>query len=496
MPNTSLNSEKLRILEELRIQAKLTPAGASRYFGLRDRESVRNWELGHKAPPPKHREHMKSYLHSKLGLSHDHVLFLQIWKDIMVGEWGWPSLTVDEMSILFRNVWSSVLKDVPQMAPNRPPHRLIGRSGLIRQLKQRLFNGGHSAFTALNGLPGVGKTAIAVELAHDLEVLSHFPHGVLWAGVGRDATEAGVLRHLHTWAQDVGMSPETIRRLRYVDDLKREVHKLIGNRSFLIVIDDVWNIDGISPLMIAGPNCAYLMTTRLPRIAEQFAGQGAISIPKLEPAYGRTLLSELAPLAVEEEPEAASDLVEVVGGLPLALILLGNHLRQVSAQQRRLRTMIKRLKQAEHRLRLALPSELLGSYPSLSDSAISLWASIEISDQALMDESRDALRSLSVFLSNPNSFTEQAALAVTAKPAQALDQLVDSGLLEIAARNRYSVHQVIHDYAKANLVDTMAYSRMVDFFTGFIDTHADDHTALAQEHENLLGSLDTAFRLG
>ncbi len=63
---------------------------------------------------------------------------------------------------------------VPFLAPPRPPYYLIGRDNLLHKLKQQLLTGNNLALSALNGLPGVGKTALAIELAHARDVLKHF----------------------------------------------------------------------------------------------------------------------------------------------------------------------------------------------------------------------------------------------------------------------------------------------------------------------------------
>ena len=63
-------------------------------------------------------------------------------------------------------------------------HRLIGRDNILQQLKQRLFDSKNVVLTALNGIPGVGKTSVALTLARDDEVLNYFRDGILvraWA---------------------------------------------------------------------------------------------------------------------------------------------------------------------------------------------------------------------------------------------------------------------------------------------------------------------------
>src|SRR5205814_1942432 len=58
---------------------------------------------------------------------------------------------------------------------------LIGRDNLLQQCRQQILT---RQCLALYGLPGIGKTALAVALAYDDEVRSQFPDGVLWAPLG------------------------------------------------------------------------------------------------------------------------------------------------------------------------------------------------------------------------------------------------------------------------------------------------------------------------
>jgi Holliday junction resolvasome RuvABC ATP-dependent DNA helicase subunit len=57
---------------------------------------------------------------------------------------------------------------------------------------------------ALNGLPGVGKTALAIAIAHDKEVLAHFRDGILWASAGKNPDVVGILSH---WGTLLGIPP-------------------------------------------------------------------------------------------------------------------------------------------------------------------------------------------------------------------------------------------------------------------------------------------------
>jgi transcriptional regulator with XRE-family HTH domain len=70
---------------------------------------------------------------------------------------------------------------------------LVGRAALLAQIKARLFAGQSLALTALDGLPGVGKTTLAVAVSLDPEVQAHFAGGILWAGLGPQPDRLGEL---------------------------------------------------------------------------------------------------------------------------------------------------------------------------------------------------------------------------------------------------------------------------------------------------------------
>ena len=480
------DSQKTNVLYTLRRQAGRSQSDAAKFLGLkgdRGRERVGEWEGGHKAPDLKHRSKFIYWLWDELGLRRNPELFGKVWKDVMVGQWRWLPFSESE------------LRDANQLVPPSPPHRLVGLDDLRSNLKQRLFAGGNLAL-ALIGLPGIGKTTLAIALANDPEVRQHFRDGVLWADLGRDGDVLGLLG---TWGLVLGISLDEIAKLTSIEKRADAIHARIGTRRMLLVVNDAWQVEAALAFRLGGPNCAHLATTRFPEIAAHFAGQGTVTAHELNTADGMTLLAKLAPKLVEAEPDEAQELVQAVGGLPLALVLMGHYLRKEakSGQPRRLHTALDRLRQAEERPRLDEPQTPELRHTSLpEDARISVEAVIAISDEALDEASRYTLRALSIFPPKPNTFSEEAAIAVSAQPVETLDQLYNYGLLESGGPGRYMLHQTIADYARQSPPQMGWYDfrrRMQWFFISWLETHKSDYALLAVEMVNVLVAFQDAF---
>jgi tetratricopeptide (TPR) repeat protein/transcriptional regulator with XRE-family HTH domain len=380
--------------------------------------------------------------------------------------------------------------------PLQPAIRLVGRDDELTYLKQRLSSGGSVALTALNGLPGVGKTALAIELAHDHEIRAHFHDGILWAALGPEPNMLGLLSR---WGTLLGISSTEIASLSDSEAWAIALRRAIGSRYMLLVIDDAWWVEDALTLKVGGPNCAHLVTTRFPNIATAVAADGATAIQELGEDESMILLRLLAPRVVDREEQKAYDLVHAVGGLPLALTLMGNYLRMqaYSGQARRIDTALQRLSNAEERLQISEPRGPVERHPSLpADTPLSLQSVFAVTDQQLDEQVRAALYALSVFPAKPISFAEEAALAVANCTVDALDTLFDAGLLESSISGRYTLHQTIADYARLHLEGTTAYERLITYFTGFVEEHKRDYELLEQESTIMLAALETAYELG
>ena len=432
----ALPNEQLRLERQRRGWSR---AFIAEQIGVADPKTVGRWERGDAFP--------SAYFLQKLC-----ALFAMPAEEL--GLWPRESLHVSVESASFyfsRHTHSSPPSTLSLHDPALPPphtDELIGRDCLRAQLKRHLCSGGGPTVTALSGLPGVGKTALAVSLAHDDDLQQVFRDGVLWANLG---PEADVLEELKRWGRLLEIEENCLTHPESLEDWTRAIHARIGARSMLLIIDDAWTDQDALAFKIGGSNCVYLLTTRIPAVALCFAGAGASSVKTLAAEEGLRLLARFVPELVETEAEGIRELVQAVGGLPLALELLGVHLQaQVcTGQPRRWRAAIERLKQPEERLQLMLPRAPLERQMGLpADTPVSLQTTIALSYRELDPVTRQALIALAESLAHPENFSEEAALAIDGVSLEALDNLLDAGLLASAGQGRYTLHQTIVDFAR------------------------------------------------
>ena len=393
-------------------------------------------------------------------------------------------------NVVHVHVHNGQRETTPFLAPPKPPYQIVGRDRVLRALKQRLFSGEALALSALRGLPGVGKTAVAIELAHDPEVVGHFYDGVLWAGLGR---EPDILTLLGNWAIALGIEARLVADCKNIPERQNLLKTAIGQKRLLFVVDDAWSSADALAFRIGGRRCGYLLTTRQPAIALDFAGEGLTEVKELSDGDGLLLLSRIAPDAVVAEPLLAIELVRMAAGLPLALILISRYLRKVGygGQTERLRMALHQLRETQARLRLeqqVMPTH----HPSLTThTTISLQAAISMSVEALSESERSALLSLATFPPKPDSFSAEAALAVAETSPQTLQTLQNAGLLE-SSGPRYLLHQSVADYGLTVRNDDSSIPRFVSYFVEYIEQNAGKHKLFDLENTNLLEALNLA----
>ncbi len=375
------------------------------------------------------------------------------------------------------------LLDVDRLRLVLPAERVIVRQSLLDEIIAILTN---MTTCILYGLPGVGKTTLAQLLASQLPHLSPhpFPDGIVWINLG---PSPNIHHELLRIATMLNISEDKRGQPSDLPTLSHAIHQRLAEHHLLLILDDVWNIETLQPLLIGGPHVAHLLTTRLPELAFALPYAHPLNIPELTIEQSQTLLSYLVPqlASYHEDQDLLHSALQVTGGLPLSITLLGLFLRKqaIGGQRRRLLTALTQFSDAATRLSLPVPRNVIfrSADAPFSSSLQSLTTIIDVSNEYLPPHAHQALQALSVLPPKPASFSEAAALMVCEESITVLDQLLDAGLLEGAGEGRYRLHQSIHDYAHLHLHNKRPYQQLVGYALDFTQQHTNDHAVFLQE---------------
>lgn len=139
----------------------------------------------------------------------------------------------------------------------------IGRETAVIEIIARLrasLEGDSSRITIMRGWPGVGKTTLAIVIAHHPEVVRLFPDGIFWTSLGDNPD---IMSEFTIWGYmlDIG-------GFKTVSDAKDRLSAIFERKRALLIIDDVYEIEhGKLFSALGGPHCATLFTTRFPQVA-------------------------------------------------------------------------------------------------------------------------------------------------------------------------------------------------------------------------------------
>ncbi|MET7479263.1 BTAD domain-containing putative transcriptional regulator [Streptomyces sp. NPDC005648] len=191
-----------------------------------------------------------------------------------------------------------------------------GREEELAAYERVLGERGPSArrVVAVSGRPGVGKTALAVQLAHRVE---GFPGGrVLLAmrdSAGRPlpphTAMAALLRRLLGPGAPAGPADP--------EELADALRQATLARGLLLVLDDVVSEAQVRPLLAAVPDAAVVLTSRRPLAALENARHVVLDV--LGQREAEALLLATGGPRTAEDPAAVAEIARLCGRLPLAL---------------------------------------------------------------------------------------------------------------------------------------------------------------------------------
>ncbi|MGV9452199.1 BTAD domain-containing putative transcriptional regulator [Streptomyces sp. NPDC003635] len=333
----------------------------------------------------------------------------------------------------------------PPVAPPRPaqlpppPAHFTGRTPLAEDLHRALTAPTpNTTVTVLTGMAGIGKSALALHVAHALA--DRFPDGQLY--VNLHGATPGMLPLTATQAlaallRDIGADPRAIPE--HPDAAAALLRSMLAPTRTLLVLDDAANAAQVRPLLPAAPGCAVIVTSRSSLAA--LDGVRRFPLAPLSDEDSAALLRAVS--GRDDGIDAGHPLVALTGRLPLALRVVAARLAARSALTPDV--LAGQLAATERRLQ------------QLEYDDLSVRRSLAVAHDALAASDREADRDAALVLRRIGALDlpEYGAPLLgrlggigTRRAEDALDRLVDVALLEETALGRYVPHDLVRDFAR------------------------------------------------
>ncbi|MFI9239600.1 BTAD domain-containing putative transcriptional regulator [Streptomyces sp. NPDC053079] len=333
-----------------------------------------------------------------------------------------------------------------------------GRTAFVDELSDQLATseGRVMAVSAVAGIGGVGKTTLAVHVAHAAR--HHFPDGQLYVdlqGTGPVVAEPEAV--LGSFLRALGIPDSGIPD--GVEERAALFRSTLDGRRVLALLDNARDAAQVRPLLPGNEGCAALVTSRSRMV--DLAGAHLVDLDVMSPEEALVLFTRIVGTErVGAERDAAMDVVAACGFLPLAIRIAASRL----AARRTWTVSVLARKLGDERRRL----------DELRAGDLAVKATFELGYGQLEPGQARAFRLLG--LADGPDISLAAAAAVLELDLDAteelLESLVDTSLLESAAPGRYRYHDLVRLYARScaerdeqpPAERTAAMSRLLDFY--------------------------------
>jgi DNA-binding SARP family transcriptional activator len=358
---------------------------------------------------------------------------------------------------------------IPRELP-RSIAEFTGRTRELQELTQLLeatetTAGRPVVISAIDGMGGVGKSALAIQVANRLA--ERFPDGQLYVNLHGATPGQAPLSPLDALGQllrSLGLDPAAVPA--QVEEAAVRWRTLAAGRRLLLLLDNAHDAAQVHPLLPGSPTCAVMVTSR--RVLGTLEGARSLHLDLLAHDHALELLGRISgPQLVAAKPEAAAEVVRWCGRLPLAIRIAGARLAARPAWP--VGELAERLADATRRLD-ELTVEGVAVRAAFDVSLHTLQRSPDLLDQAaaaafgllsLPDGPDVDVTAAARLLDQPESTTQAL-----------LERLVDTHLLETPWPGRYRFHDLVRLHARqyatqrhAEQERTDALTRLIGFYT-------------------------------
>ena len=311
-----------------------------------------------------------------------------------------------------------------------------GREAEIRHLIANAANSDTAALviSAIDGMGGVGKTTLAVHLAHQLA--DRYPDGQFFVdlqGFTVGVEPLSPMRALNTLLRSSGVPPEAIPQdLATRSALWRST---LTRRRVLVLLDNASDVTQVRPLLPAEPGTLVLIASR--RRMTALEGAVPLSLDVMPESDAYDLFSHIAGVdRAAAEPDEVKLVLDLCGRLPLAIQIAAARLRDRPSWS--VADLVGQLRRRGGRARTLVAGDR------------NVMAIIGWSYQHLSESQKVLFRRLSAHPGYDfDAHTAAALSGLSLEQAEdGLEDLFDVNLLQQRRSGRYNFHDLVRDCAQ------------------------------------------------
>ncbi|KNA06791.1 hypothetical protein SOVF_177800 [Spinacia oleracea] len=215
--------------------------------------------------------------------------------------------------------------------------KLVGidepKRDIIRLLDLELQDFPQNKVISVVGMGGLGKTTLIRKVYEDMSVKKHFPFRA-WITLSRPGRSIDIIRSMtkQFYRSAFDSAPLEIDTMDE-ESLTEEMRNYLRNQRFLVVFDDVWNIETYIKDVLPSYNNGnkILMTTRLEDVALAWKGSSCDRVYKLQPLsaekawdlFCRKVFGGPNAKCPQELDRLSREIVKKCEGMPLAIVTIG-----------------------------------------------------------------------------------------------------------------------------------------------------------------------------
>lgn len=340
------------------------------------------------------------------------------------------------------DIWKNRISEKPFQAPREITY-FTGRREYLKRVLDKLKKG---KVVLIYGLPGSGKTSLAIKIAHQLR--EEFSDGVLWLRLDTSSTLESLVNIADSFGEDISQihNPHTAASF---------IRSLLTNKKVLLIYDSAITPRDLNLLIPNSANNAVLITSQYEDYESSYIAD-TIKLGAFDKHESLTLFKKI--LKSKYDSFSEKDLLqisELFNSLPLAIDIIAHRLIDPQAN---LETIIKEVEKEKIEL---------SSYKYENKD---LFIAVSFIFKSLNSKEQNFLLSLGIL--KGKDFSQDVIASINnldIKTTSAyISKIIHHSLLEYSTAGRYRLHPVIKYFIHSKRINLIYYKRALEFYYNFL----------------------------